>query len=97
MEEKKCLIIDITIPDDDNVVVKEEENIQNYDKLKREVMKLWSMKRVDVVPVAIGALGTVSKKLEKWIEKLGIKLKIEHLQKASILGTARVLKKTLES
>ena len=37
------------------------------------------MKRVDVVPVVIGALGTVSKNLEKWIDRLRIKLKIEHL------------------
>ena len=55
------------------------------------------MKRVDVVPVVIGALGTVSKKLGKWIGRIGVKLNIEHLQKTSILGTARILRKTLES
>ena len=55
------------------------------------------MKRVDVVPVVIGALSTVSKKLRKWMDRLGIKLKIEHLHKTSILGTARILGKTLES
>ena len=55
------------------------------------------MKRADVVPVVIRALGTVSKKLKKWIERLGIKLKIEHLQKTLILGTARMLRNTLES
>ena len=37
-EEKKCLIIDIAIPDDNKVGVKElEEKIQKYDKLKREI------------------------------------------------------------
>ena len=96
-EEKKCLIVDIAILDDKNVGVKEEEKIQKYDKLKWEIKELWSMKRVDVVPVVIGALGTVSKKLEKWIDRIGIKLNIEHLQKTSILGTARILRKTLES
>ena len=50
------------------------------------------MKNVDVV-----ALSAVSKKLEQWIDKLGVKLKIEHLQKTSILGTARILRKTQES
>ena len=54
---------------------------------------MWSTKRVDVVPVVIGVLGTVSKKLEEWIDRLGIKLKIEHLQKTSILGSARILRK----
>ena len=55
------------------------------------------MKGVNVVPVVIRALVTVSKKLEKWIDRLEIKLKREHLQKILILGTARILRKTLES
>ena len=95
--EKKCLIVDIAIPVDKNVGVKKEENIQKYDKLKSEIKELRSMKKVDVVPVVIGALGTVSKKLEKWIDRLEIKLDIEHLQKTSILGKARILRKNLES
>ena len=95
-EEKKCLIIDIVIPDDKIVGMKEGENTQKYDKLKREIKKLWSMKRVDVVLVVIQALGTVSKKLEK-TDRLGIKHKIEHVHKTSILETAKILRKTLES
>ena len=55
------------------------------------------MKRVDVVLVVIGALSTVSKKLEKWIDGLGIKFKIENLRTTSLLGRARILRKTLES
>ena len=77
--------------------VKEEEKVQKYDELKWEIKELWSMKRVDVVPIVIEALGTVSKKLEKWIDRIGVKLNIEHLQKTSILGTVRILRKTLES
>ena len=38
-----------------------------------------------------------SKKLEKWIDRLGIKLKIEYFQKTLILGTARILRKTLKN
>ena len=33
---------------------------------------MWDTKNVDVMPVVVGALGTVAKKLGKWIEKLGI-------------------------
>ena len=94
-KKKKYLIVDIAIPDDKNVGVKEEK-VQKYDKLKWEIKELWSMKRVDVVPVVIGALGTVSKKLEKWIDRIGIKLNIEPLQKTPIFGTARILRKTLK-
>ena len=95
-EEKKCFIIDIAIPDD-NTGAKEEEKIQGNHELHRQIKELWSMKRVGVVPVVIGGLDTVSKKQEKWIDRLGIKLKIEHFQKTSILGTARILRKILES
>ena len=91
-KEKNCLIVDI----DKNVGVKEVEKTQKYDELERHTKELWSMKRVDVVRVVIGALRTVSKKLEKWVDRLGIKLKIEHLQKTSILGTARILRMTLD-
>ena len=70
--------------------MKEEEKIQKNDELKWEIKELWSMKRVDAVPVVIGALGMVSKKLEKWIDRN----KTYDFQKTSILGTAGKLKKT---
>ena len=95
-EENKCLIVDIAVPDDKNVAVKEEK-IQKYDELKWQIKELWTMKRVDAVLAVIGALSTVSKRLEKWIDRLGIKLNIEHLQTTLIQGTARILRKTLES
>ena len=76
---------------------KETEKIEKYDELKREIRKLWTMKKVEVIPIVVGALGAVSKKLDKWIEKLGIQIKIELLQKTALLGTARILRKSLES
>ena len=58
---------------------------------------MWSMKKVEIVPVVIGALGAVSKNFELYIEKLGIQIKTEHLQKIALLGTARTLRRTLEN
>ena len=96
-EEKKCIIIDIAIPGDNRVGAKEKEKIEKYDNLKWEVKKMWSMKKVEIVPVVIGALGAVSKNFELYIEKLGIQIKTEHLQKTALLGTARILRRTLEN
>ena len=70
---------------------KKPEKIEKYDELKRE------MKKVKVIPIVVGVLGAVSKKLDKWIEKLGIHIVIELLQKTALLGTARILRKSLES
>ena len=51
------------------------------------------MRRVTVVPVIIGALGTVSKDIEKWLATIGAKCRLESLQRVCLLGTARILRK----
>ena len=35
---------------------------------------------MDVLPVVVGALGSVTKKLGQWIEKLGIRVRMGLLQ-----------------
>ena len=43
------------------------------------------MRKVEVIPVVIGALGTVTNHFQKWIEKLDLDLIIEALQKPFLL------------
>ena len=50
---------------------KEGEKIEKYQELKRETAKLWGIRHLEVVPVVVGALGVVSKRLDAWLEKLG--------------------------
>ena len=50
-----------------------------------------------VVPVVVGALGAVSKRLDTWLDKLRITINTGFLQKTALLGTARILRKVLES
>ena len=52
--------------------------------------------QVEIVPVVIGALGSVTKGFDRWIEKLGIPLNVGVMQKTALLGTARILRKVLE-
>ena len=54
------------------------------------------MRKVEVIPVVIGALGTVTKHFEKWIEKLDLDLTIEAIQKPCLLGTSRIIRKVLD-
>ena len=61
-----------------------------------KLQKIWKMRKVKVIPIAIGALATVTKHFEKWIEKLDFDLTIEALQKPCLLGTARVIRKVLD-
>uniref|UniRef100_A0A1X7UR25 Uncharacterized protein n=1 Tax=Amphimedon queenslandica TaxID=400682 RepID=A0A1X7UR25_AMPQE len=58
--EKKCLIIDVAIPGDNRIMKKEEEKVEKYKELRQEIIKLWKMKKVVVVPIVIRALGAVT-------------------------------------
>ena len=41
--------------------------------------------------VVVGALGVISDKFEKYIEKLDVNIEMEIIQKTALLGTARLL------
>ena len=43
-------------------------------------------------PIVVGALGTITTKFEKYIESLGTEIRIEHVQKSTLLGPARIRK-----
>ena len=71
-KERKAIIIDIAVPAHVRVGEKEREKMEKYQDLKKEVGRLWKLKMVEVIPVVIGALGSVTKEFDGWIEKLGI-------------------------
>jgi len=56
--------IDVAIPGDRNVLKKEAEKILRYKDLIIEIQRLWNVK-VKVIPVIIGANGTISKSLRQ--------------------------------
>ena len=92
--KKETMIIDVAIPGDTRVCDKEQEKIERYSLLKDEIARLWQMKKVVVIPIVVGALGTITAKFE-YIESLGIEIRIEHVQKSALLGTARLIRKVL--
>ena len=57
---KSYVIIGVAIPGDCRIHEKEIEKIGKYQKLKRELKRLWSLKKVEVVPVVVEALGCIS-------------------------------------
>ena len=93
---KKCLLINPACPFDTRIEKKEEEKCSNYCDLKYEITRMWRMKDVEVIPVLIGVLGSVTKQFEKWIQKLDLEITVEMLQKPSLLGTARIIQKVLD-
>jgi hypothetical protein len=55
-----------------------------------EIQCMWNVK-AKVVPVIIGAAGTISKSLRQYLSNIPGKHEIKELQKAAILGGAHIL------
>ena len=92
--KKETVIIDMPIPRDTRVCDKEQEKIEKYSLLKDKIASLWQMEKVVVIPIVVGGLETITK-FEKYIESLGIEIRIEHVQKPALLGTTRIIRKVL--
>ena len=63
--KKEVKIVDVTIPGDVCVNEREVGKIEKYKVLKDEIKRMWVMKKVIVIPVAVGALGAISTGFEK--------------------------------
>ena len=50
--------------------VEEKGKVEKYQDLKRELKRLWLLKKVEVVPVVAGALGCISKGFSRWIDNV---------------------------
>ena len=88
------MIIDVAVPADSRTWSKEEEKIDKYTELAWELRRIWKVE-TRVVPVVIGALGTITTRHKDFLPELGIHVSFETIQKASLLGTAHILRKVL--
>ena len=63
------MLIDVAISGDRNVIEKEAEKILKYKDLTIEVERVWNVK-TKVIPVIIGATGTISKSFRKYVSNI---------------------------
>ena len=63
-KKRMCQLVDFAVPADHRVKLKENEKMNKYLDLARELKRLWNM-RVKVILIVVGALGTVPINLEK--------------------------------
>jgi hypothetical protein len=73
---------------------KEAETILKYKDLTIEIQRMWKVK-TRVIPVIIGATGTISKSFRKYVSNIPGNHEVKELQKTAILGTAHILWKVL--
>ena len=93
-EKGTCMLIDVAISGDRNVIKKEAEKILKYKYLTIEIQSMWNVKTV-VIPVVTGATGTILKSFRKYVSNIPGKHEVKELQKTAILGTAHILQKVL--
>ena len=95
-KKENCRIVGVgfVVIANDRVKLKEGEKRDKYLNLARKLKKLWNMK-VTVIPVVVGALGTICKGLVKGLEHLEIKGPVETIQ-ITLISQTRILRRVSE-
>ena len=82
-KKRSCKIVDFVVLADHRIKLKECEKKDNYLDLARELKKLWNM-QVTIIPIVIGAFGTVTKGLLKGLEDLEVGGQVETIQTTAL-------------
>ena len=86
--------MDFAVPWDKNVWVRENDKVGKYSPLALEVRRMHGV-NTRVVPIVVGSLGVVSNRLGGYLKELGIPDVLGGLQTSAIVGTANIIRKTL--
>jgi len=83
------MLIDVAISGDRNWIKKGAEKILKYKELTTEIQRMLNVK-TKMIPVIIGAIGTISKSFRKYVSNIPGYHEVNELQK-----TAHILRKIL--
>ena len=72
----------------------EDEKKEKYSPLAEKIRSIYKVK-TETIPIVIGALGTVPKRLPGFLHDLGVPDVIGCMQTCALLGSQRILKNTL--
>jgi hypothetical protein len=84
------LLIDITTPEESNVNTKETEQLNKCKDLEIEASRMWKV-RTEIVPVTIGALGTMKKGLDQNPHSFPAQPSAIEVQKITLMSTAHCI------
>ncbi|KAI5747578.1 hypothetical protein M8J77_016195 [Diaphorina citri] len=105
--KKEAYIIDIAVPNTHNLMSTITEKRRKYTDLAEEVMNLWNMNKVTVIPIVLSAsgvippivlsaTGVIPKDLHKSLKTLALNNNLGKLmQKAVVLNTTRIVRRFL--
>ena len=78
-------MIDIAIPGDSRLTQKVVEKQIKYMDLRIEITRVWNCRRVFVISIVVGALGSISKDLSSYLGKLLLPFSLIRKFRQSIL------------
>jgi len=76
-EKGTCMLIDVAISEDRNVIKKVAEKILKYKDFTTEIQRMWNVKTKGI-PVIIGANGTISKSFRKYLSNISGKHEVKN-------------------
>ena len=94
-DTQEWTLIDIAVPADQNIISTEEGKVDRYKDLAFEMKRIHRTSKVTVIPIVIGALGTISKNTKTWHGKLDIPDVVGSAQLSTVLETAHMLRKVM--
>ena len=94
-DTQKWTLNDIAVPADQNIIRTEKEKVEKYQELVFEIRRIHGASKVTIIPIVIGALGSISKGAKTRFGNLGVPDFLGSVQLSAILGTAHLLRKAL--
>jgi len=91
-EKGTCILLDVAVSGDRIVIKIEADKILKYKGLAIAIQRMWKVK-TRVIPVIIGAIGTISKSFRKYVRNIPGNHEFRELQKTAILSTSHILRK----
>ena len=92
-QTNEAYLIDIAIPGDSRLTQKVVEKQTKYMDLRIEITRVWNCKRVFVISIVVLALGSVSKNLPSYLDKLLLPLLlIWKFQQSVLYSTTSLLR-----
>ena len=93
-KNKTCFLVDMAIPTDRNISIKEFDKLSKYKDLQIEIERMWHLKTT-VIPIVVGALGMVKRGIQNHLKSLPGEPKLQEIQKIVLTSTAHILRKAL--
>jgi len=86
--------MDIAISDDSNFNTKETENLSRCEDLENALSRMWEV-GIRIVPVIIGTLGSIKKRLDQKLQLLPGQSSAMELPKITLMSTANITRKVM--